>query len=422
MGGNRFQFSDGQNWDDVPEFGTSAPAPQTSKPKLRIGELLVKAGLLNQQVIDDSAALADRMHLPLPRVLSMNGYITEDTLGMAMTVLEYINDDKLVIDSGVKVLELMKNQGLTLEEAMTRITALPSVSGVQASLLGDLLRESAAANHKQIENAIVKGLDAAVPIGQVLLNTQLISKQLLKSCLIALKMLNQGLATREQVLQALRAARLRKVFLFEPLKEIGAITEDPDLEDPAAAFLQLSGLLSEYEYLSALEVHVTEHKEMDDALIGYGLATSESMAATRELVAMVNEGALEKEQALHLLRKLVTVNWDIARVLEEIDGAEEEELSVEVGELLKSTGLIHPEDMEIAVKQSLEKRQPLTTTLLETGFMSEQALESAKGLSSLVEQRMLTMEQARITLAYSHENEVGLEEALTRFGWMPAMV
>lgn len=416
MGDKKFQFSDGSDWDDVP-----ALSQPDRPPPISINDLLIKAQLVTEEVLESSLALAMKMHLPLGRIFAMNGYLSEEMLSIALEVQGLIREDRLTIEGGVKVLELIKHQGITLEEALTRITALPSIGGVHACPIGDLLRESAAINNTQIEDAIMKSIDATIPVGQVLVNTDLISLQLLKSALFGLKIVNRKLATRVHVLQALRAARLRKVPILQPLHEIGALEKEIELEDDVAVLLRSAQVLSEFEYLSALEVHVTEEKTMDEALIFCGLASEESLAATREIVNMMNEGALDKEQAIRLLAKLRDLDWDIQKVMETIDDEDEslEGGSMEAADLLKETGIVHPEDMEIAVKKSLQARQPLTAVLVESGFITSTTFEAARGLVSMLEQNLLKPEQAKIALSYCHENEANLIETLGRFHWMP---
>ncbi|HEY9785389.1 MAG TPA: hypothetical protein V6D17_08310 [Candidatus Obscuribacterales bacterium] len=409
-----------------PVWGEGSDAQEQSgsqAPPIKIGELLVAAQLISQENLDDSMALAMKMHLPLGRIFAMNGYLTEEMLQTGIEICSLIREGKLTVESGVKALELIKFQGLALSDAVGRVSALPSVGGVHASQLGDILRESAAANSAQIETGIIQSLDAAIPLGQALIWTGVITPSLLKSALVGLQLIKEGKATRGQVLQALRGARLRRVHIYQPLKEINAIDKDAEPPESIADLLYLAGLLSEPEYLTAVEVHITEDKTIDEALLSCGLASPASLTATNELQAMINEEALSKEQAIHLLKKLEDVDWEIAQVLGALeDVPSEEEESLEWMDLLEITGVVHPEDMDDAKKKSLARREPVHSILLDGGAITQHTVQCANEIVGAVQQQLINVEQARILLSYCHENNVSVEDGLRRFNWIPVLV
>lgn len=406
-----FNFSDGQDL----RLEAEKPLP------IKIGDLLVQSTMIDQETLDSCMALAVKMHVPLGRILAMEGHLAEELLGRALEVQELIIKEALSVNNGVTVLKLVKQQALTIEEALARVNALPTAAGVKASRLGDLLRESAAAQQKQIEVAIIDGINASLPLGQVLLNKGIITVDLLNSALTGLRILRDGIATRNQVLQALRAARLRKLPILQPLLEMGAIEEDPYPYSDIGYLMYLSGLINERELISAREIEVTEDKSVEEALIACGFCSEKSVTALSELLNMLMEGALQEEQAIQLTKKLESVDWDIPKVLQALEEQEEYfEEELELAELLEVTGCIHPEDLEVATQKSLKKRQSLAASLLESGFMTQMTLDGANTLKSMVEQKILDLEQARTLLAYIHENDVDIASALKDFDWLPA--
>jgi hypothetical protein len=55
--------------------------------------------------------------------------------------------------------------------------------------------------------------------------------------------------------------------------------------------------------------------------------------------------------------------------------------------------------------------------LLEASILDEKTVELISSVQQLVKQRMLDLEQAKIVLLFSVENNAGLKDALDLFGW-----
>ncbi len=92
---------------------------------IKIGELLVKAELTDATVIEAAVSLASRMRVPLGRILSMEGHISEVVLQAAIEVQSRIADRLLTLELGVKALQLVAQKGMTLD------------AGIEAATIGD---------------------------------------------------------------------------------------------------------------------------------------------------------------------------------------------------------------------------------------------------------------------------------------------
>ena len=92
---------------------------------IKIGELLVKAELTDATVINAAVSLASRMRVPLGRILSMEGHISEVVLQAAIEVQSRIADRLVTLELGVKALQLVAQKGMTLD------------AGIEAATIGD---------------------------------------------------------------------------------------------------------------------------------------------------------------------------------------------------------------------------------------------------------------------------------------------
>ena len=91
----------------------------------KIGELLVKAELTDATIIEAAVSLASRMRVPLGRILSMEGHISEVVLQAAIEVQSRIADRLVTLELGVKALQLVAQKGMTLD------------AGIEAATIGD---------------------------------------------------------------------------------------------------------------------------------------------------------------------------------------------------------------------------------------------------------------------------------------------
>src|SRR5215467_1079364 len=86
-----------------------------------IGDLLLRAHLVTQEVLDDSLALASRMHVLLGRVLSMQGHMTEEHMAGAEQITAMIEYGDLSLEDGIKAIQMIVKQGVDLKTALHRL-------------------------------------------------------------------------------------------------------------------------------------------------------------------------------------------------------------------------------------------------------------------------------------------------------------
>ncbi len=62
---------------------------------IRIGDLLIRAGILDPTGFDEAIQIATQIGLPFGRVLIMSNFVDEDTLKAALQIQSMINDKLL---------------------------------------------------------------------------------------------------------------------------------------------------------------------------------------------------------------------------------------------------------------------------------------------------------------------------------------
>jgi hypothetical protein len=93
-----------------------------SDPKtIRIGELLIKAGFVTGDDLDEALEIAKQSGQLVGRVLTMSGFLTEQRLRSALRAQEYLRDGKVTLDTALRALDFADKNGSAFESALSQV-------------------------------------------------------------------------------------------------------------------------------------------------------------------------------------------------------------------------------------------------------------------------------------------------------------
>jgi hypothetical protein len=184
--------------------------------------------------------------------------------------------------------------------------------------------------------------------------------------------------------------------------------------------LVLAGVISENQLLVAREIELVEKQPLLTTLVDIGSCSHLCLDAAQQMMQMISEDSLTFEQGLMILRKLKNVKSEeemeeILGSMDELEG--EEERVVEVADVLLAAGLVGAEEINIATPLALQSKKSLNRVLIDAGFIDERTGVLVNGVKELLQQNILGIEQAKIALIYSIENNAMLDDTLRLFGW-----
>src|SRR5262245_57480973 len=107
----------------------------------RIGELLVAAGVIRQEVLAEALQVAKKSSTPVGRVLMTIGELTERDLLAASEVQSMIRENLISSEFGIRALQVCIKGRLPLDEAFRRLGWQPPAERdlVPSGELGNLL-------------------------------------------------------------------------------------------------------------------------------------------------------------------------------------------------------------------------------------------------------------------------------------------
>ena len=396
---------------------------ETLAATIQIGDLLVKSGIMAPEHLDEANKLAFKMRLPIGRILTMKGHVSEPVLASAIEIQSRIKDKVMPLNEGVKALSLVAQENISIDDALAKLAPKPKKAIDKSNRLGEILIASGFALRKQIDEALEQSAETGLPLGTVLLSTGIISRTGLNSALSAQKLIRLQVAERDKIIYALKEARLRARSLLTTLHENKIDPSALEQEFGIGELLVLAGAISESQLLAAREMEVVENKTLAKAIVESGFASEPCVQTANQLLNMIKEGMLFENQAAQIIRKIqyVTSYDELNKVLEMIgdiqEEAPEERPEIEVSAILKKCGLLSDKELQIATALALSNRQPLLKTLLDANLVSEKSLQLANQCKIYLDNNLIQLEQASIAMVYAMENNLTIDETLDCFGW-----
>ncbi len=391
---------------------------------IQLGELLIRTGLIQPEQFDAAYKLSFKMRLPIGRVLTMHGHVSEDHLRTAIEIQSRLRDGLIPLDHAIQAFMQVVKQGIPLDQALTRIApAAPPKPIMTENRLGELLVASGIANKQQVSEAMVSSAETGLPLGMVLINNGKVQRAALNSALSAQKLIRDGAVDRDKAIYALKLARLRAIPLEQSLRENVEFQGSMGPVFGTGELFLMAGVVSESQLMTAKEIEVTEEKPIEDVFVALGYASAPCAKAAKYILSMVGQGMLFEDQAARIIKRIqyASSNKELQDVLAKLDSNPEEILEereqIEITDILKKAGLISDKDLQIATALALANRVPLIKTLFDAKLIDEQVMNHATELKTYLDHDLLKLEQATIVMSYCLENNMTVEETLDTFGW-----
>ncbi|MBP7861238.1 hypothetical protein KA183_06115 [bacterium] len=391
---------------------------------VQLGELLIRTGLIQPEQFEAAYKLSFKMRLPIGRVLTMHGHVSEDHLRTALELQSRMRDGLIPFDHAIQAFMQVIKHGVALDAAIARIApAAPPKTMVTENRLGELLVAAGIASRSHVDEAMRASSETGLPLGMVLMNNGKVQRAALNSALAAQKLVRDGAIERDKAVYALKLARLRAIPLEQSLRENvefqGAMSET----FATGELFLMAGVVSESQLMTAKEIEVTEEVPIEEVFVALGYASAPCAKAAKYILSMVGQGMLFEDQAARIIKRIqyASSNKELQDVLAKLDSNPEEILEereqIEITDILKKAGLISDKDLQIATALALANRVPLIKTLFDAKLIDEQVMNNATELKTYLDHDLLKLEQATIVMSYCLENNMTVDETLDTFGW-----
>jgi tetratricopeptide (TPR) repeat protein len=291
--------------------------------ELPIGEILVRAGLVNQSQMDEAVKEAGTRARLLGKTLVSRGVISQENLRAALEAQSLLRDG--VIDSfkAFKALSVAAAGGLTFDQALVQMTPKNGPKKLPAertSKLGELLLAAGVLNEKVLEKAQKKGMATGEPLGVVLVSEGILSESFLDAALELQVRVRDGMFSREQAIFALKQDPRKLLAMIAP----HMMADEAEAKKAKAAIrlgelLVRAGIISNAEVNQALELSLAHGHQIGEMLVARGFITRPLLDATLSLQQMTTQAHLTTGEATACLIKVFTTDRTVTECILELN-------------------------------------------------------------------------------------------------------
>lgn len=202
-------------------------ARDSNSRNIRLGELLILAGLLTESDMMNAVEMSLTQGVPVGAVLMQLGLITTEQLRLALTLQESISagaidvqsaTDTLIIEGGNSYVEKLTEVVPDITFKRSRLTEQLDAPKIR---IGDLLKQCGFVLEEEIQHSMELARDYPSVLGRMLVVNGYIDESTLLAALRCQFMVRNKLITVQQGIEAMRYAKQSKLSFDDALDELG---------------------------------------------------------------------------------------------------------------------------------------------------------------------------------------------------------
>ncbi|HEY9712734.1 MAG TPA: hypothetical protein V6C72_04655, partial [Chroococcales cyanobacterium] len=281
-------------------------------------------------------------------------------------------------------------------------------------LIGDLLRGAGLVTLPDLSNAVQVASKTGLPVGRVLVMLGLVTSEVVQAALHAQALIRDRAITGDTGKKALCLVSASRFSLDQALQHMGMSCETRS-ENKLGDLLLAADLVTPTQLSDALCTSQHLNLPLGRILVLKNILEEVQVQSALEAQLLIRDGRISREQAIQGLRTMHLCDSDFKETISQLGFAEHQQKrhTIRLGELLMLADLVGEKDMLTSVEIGLSESIQLGQVLLEFGFISENTLESALRLQTMVTNNHLSPGQASDALRQVAQCHVSLVQAIT---------
>jgi tetratricopeptide (TPR) repeat protein len=262
-----------------------------------LGELLIASNYISRTQLEAALSHQKKSGLPFGRTLVLGGTISESLLAAAVNAQIMIRDQKIDKEQAVIALKESRRRQISFETSLQAkgFYDLPKRS---APRIGEILTFAGVISDSELVGALETGLITKMPVGEVLVSSKFLTRELLDAALASQKLLADAAIGFGDVRTILDHVKDGKEFdwAIKSLREDGV--KPPKPQPPSLlAFLKMLRCLDDEEVTQAFETAKHNTQIISQVLLIGGTMDENTLKKADECRTLVHEGRLTLEHA-----------------------------------------------------------------------------------------------------------------------------
>lgn len=287
------------------------------KTTLRLGELLYEAGFIGHDELEKFLADSTDSGLPLGRIILLYGNISKEMLSAALTAQVLVRDNKVTREQAIKALKTTRRRRNKLEESLAehgfyRQPIRPH------TLLGELFLNARLLEEQDLLSALEMALENELPVGQAMIQKELISRADLDIALALQEMVINATLTSEQAADVLMKVSKRGFSPTAALTELAISTATIEDTKSLWQLLTAAGII-EREARSAVMTEGLSLAELGHNLLSAELVDEFTLHNASRCQFLMRSSFLDLEKAIVVLNHCRTRRLSCDEALRELN-------------------------------------------------------------------------------------------------------
>jgi len=351
-----------------------------------MGEILLEAGIISPDVLDQGLLIAKRAAMPLGRVLIMSGHVSELDVECALVTQVSIRDGAIDVRMAKELLRFSHVHQVTIDEAY-RLNGIGRGIG-PLPRMGKLVLAAGLVDDVGLKCAMRHSKATGYPLGRALVALNLIEVSTLFDCLNLQILMRDNQLTFLQAVRALQSIHSFKVTFDAALQSVGVIYPRHSKQVRFGDLLSEAGLLSKEDSLIIAELGTENDASFGELLVQYNLMTPQMVECTVQIQQMLKMPMFSKARAYRLLKLMHSMNVPLEKLLAEFDVLDQ------IVALLRAAGVIDERTMRDTAASITDFEYSIAEVLIQRGLITKEMSRTGLVMLKEIERGVVSYEKA----------------------------
>ncbi len=386
-----------------------------------LSTLLLGTGMLKKPQLEEAQKTASNLSVPIERAITMLDMLSHESLALVKEAQTYVDEGSITLDMAVRALRLARQNRMNLEDAIGVIGSVHKATAKVPTLttpLTQLLLDCDLINTASIGRALQQALSTGMQTGRILVLNREVSSWVMTAALHALIMVREKKIPQDVAKTALKAVGMRKISIEQALFELGLYVPKGEQNLKIGELIAMAGLISESDLIECIEIQLVKEKQFGQILLEQGLVTHDVIENAIVVLDMIASSTLKSFQAAQVLKAARNQSISVYQAMAELNPpVQAPQRQISFKELLVESEMATLESIDEIIgdeKSSIKGGK----RVLAARIIDETLLFLALRSYSLYKLGFLPADDAPRVLKYCGENGLGLDETLSRLGWL----